>query len=238
MKSKEWTKEEEEILQQHYPKLKSKRRPNEVIWQELLAKLPGRSKFSCQVRASRLKASVKARWSSKEDMILQGIFSDTSARTIMAQLPGRSWEAILTRAKNLGLGDARWQGYLSMKATADRLGFSEQGMMRILEDMNVSLRIKAIDNKKGAKYQHKMIEWDTAVEAATEWLARETPRMAAKRMGLSGNLVARWVGQAGYTSPKRGRAVRLRPEVINEVVESRLKTWKPRPRKNKRIANG
>lgn len=237
MKSKPWTKEEERVIREFYPRIK-KGKKGIVVWDELLKRLPGRTKESCQVRASRLRVSVRAQWTVKEDEFLLNSYADYSARALMTALPGRSWNSIRIRAVNLGIQDTRWQGYFSMKATADKLGFSEDGLERILDDMGVTIRTRSVSDKKGSKFQHKVIEWDAAEQAVTDWLKLETPRQAAARWGLQGNLVVRWVTAAGHVSAKKGRAVRLDPGIIDEIIKTRKKTWKPRPRKNKRINHG
>lgn len=88
-----WSKEEDDILREHYPK----------IGPRVITMLPGRSKSACTSRANALKIKYLARnWSDDEDAILIEHFPKVGGG-VTALLPNRSGAACRIRAKKLGL---------------------------------------------------------------------------------------------------------------------------------------
>lgn len=227
-----WTEAEEAVIREYYPKLK--RKNHAKVWAELLARVPGRSKFACQVRANRLGIVVKKPWTEEEDDGLRQRWSDCSASTILRYLPGRSWNAVLLRAKNLGL-EGRWQGFMSLRVAANVAGYSVEGLQTILDVMHVPLQHKSAVTRSGKRSGvHKMVEYDEVVEAIENYNKLETPRQAGERWGVPGSQVAKWVLQAGLRAPKSGVVIRFPPETLDALIGEKKKTYKPRPRRKKK----
>jgi hypothetical protein len=228
MLTDKWSEEELDVIRELYPKLHKHPNPS-AVWDQILSRLPGRSKFACQVRANRIGVVAKRPWSPEEDEKLRQRWPDCSASTILQHLPGRSWNAVRLRAKKLRI-EGRWQGYVTMREAAEKIGYSTTTMYKIMAQMGVSAQVRAPRGKpRGA---HRVVELDVLIEAVEKYHEMETPRQAARRCGLNGQLVARWVKEAGLRAPRPGSPMLLMPATLDRIIRERLKTWKPRPRKN------
>lgn len=221
-----WTTEEEDVLRRLYPKLQKGN--SEKIWAKILKSLPGRSKYACQVRANRLRLVVKRPWTAQEDAIIRRRWAEGAATTMLRYLPGRTRLAIQYRAKRLGL-EGRWQGYVSVREAAEITGFSHDGLISVLDTMQVAVQLKGVTKKNRVqRYPHRVVELEAAEEAVKNYLKLERPYQAAARWKLNQDLVCRWVREAKLRDPNARHALRLPPEDYDRIINERLKTWKPR----------
>lgn len=105
-----WTPEEDARLRELVtrPLPGRARRLAPLVWPEVLAAFPGRTRDALQRRISVVRAAAglraKRTWTRDEDRTLRESWTEVARRTILARLPGRSWCAISQRAVHvLGL---------------------------------------------------------------------------------------------------------------------------------------
>lgn len=134
------------------------------------------------------------------------------------------------RAKRLGI-EGRWQGYATLRVAAEKMGYSTTAMDKIMARMGVIPQVKG-SRKSSRRGVHKVVELDVLVDAVEEYHKMETPKQAAQRWGLNGQLVARWVKESGLRTPRPGSPSIMLPTTLDAIIRTRIKTWKPRPRKN------
>lgn len=121
-----WEAWEEAIVAKFFPK-QTKRRF--VKWEKLLPRLNNRTRLAVlnHMRVIRLRDKTTGsfgpkHWSKRELQVLMSVWQLEAPRTIMCKLRGRNWHAILAKAREVGLGTAIPQGYLSTSQMARRLG--------------------------------------------------------------------------------------------------------------------
>lgn len=217
--SARWTEAEDAVLRRFYPRLKHKR-TSARTWAELLRRLPGRTRDGIRMRTDALGISVRRAWSPTEDATLRRLWSDTCVRTIRESLGGRSWHSIEARAIKLRL-EGRWQGYVSLAAAADRLGYDARALLRIFEIEGVQAVVRAPKHSEAG--QHRVVEWDAAQEAVQRWCAKETTRDASNRTGIPFKRLVPWLDAAGLMRREgTGFVNRLDPAAVDRVVAARL----------------
>ncbi len=141
-----WTEEEVAILRTFFPKEKTAQ----------VAKRLGRTWASVTYKVRTLGLTEKytsgTRWSVKECKNLCLGWNEYSARGLRKLLPGRTWAAIVCRAKKLGLGP-RLQGYITVPKAAQILGVDEAVVVKIIEEENVTyiFRRQVCSPPKGSK---------------------------------------------------------------------------------------
>lgn len=90
-----WTGAEIRKLVQHYPR---------SSWKQILEEIPRHSKIGIENKAWQLKIRRKgSSWAADEDKYLSENYYGTSKQEIMDVLVARTWEAIVTRAHELGV---------------------------------------------------------------------------------------------------------------------------------------
>lgn len=190
-----WTPAEDAILRARYKRLRrtSTRKAEAAA---LLRALPGRTRDAIANRAQKLGVTWRHAWTPAEDRTLRDLWPDTGARTIRQTLRGRSWTAIRARAFALGLG-ARWQGYVSIDAAATRLGYHSSLLHKILERYGVRVVLRGGKTERASRFANRVVLLDDAREAVEKWERTETPQESARRYGVSGSQMRRWLRDAG-----------------------------------------
>ena len=87
-----WTEEEDRIFCKYYP----------IEGTKVRFRLPGRTKFSCTLRANKLGIRTVEPWTKEEDDILRKYYLSEGAKSF-ARLPQRGERACYSRVQKLGL---------------------------------------------------------------------------------------------------------------------------------------
>ncbi len=127
-----WTPAEDALVAELLTPKSRRRVP--LDWPRILAALPGRTKAAIRQRrrATGVAPLAPARhWSAAEDRLLAACWQEDGKRTLLAKLPGRSWEAIYTRAGDLGMASIP-QGWVTFQAEARRCGFDRAQAVRVV----------------------------------------------------------------------------------------------------------
>ena len=169
------------------------------------------------------------RWTPAEDRKLLTMWGERSRRTVREALHPRTWDAIVDRVKVLGLplGPAGMQGYETIKAATIRTGYDRRQLLRILSAHGVNpvrCRTSSVTQPRTL-----FVEVD-AVDAAiaAEFAGFERVDDGARRHGLPGWLLLRWLRAAGEVPPAvPGKKPwhRVTPETVDRVVRER--GWLP-----------
>lgn len=131
-----WSPAEDAVIRRHFPPAVARRgrRRLPADWKAILRELPGRTKTSVRARrvALGLHHLAPARhWTPEEDRLLRDRWQEDGQRTLLKKLPGRSWEAIYTRAHDLGMSSIP-QGWAVLKSESIRLGFDRAQALRVV----------------------------------------------------------------------------------------------------------
>lgn len=200
-------------------------------WGPLLKRFPGRTKTSISCQISKTGCSQSLAWTREEDNILRDGWNDSSLRTLLSKLPGRSKMGLYERAKKLGLSAGPPQGMVSIKALSEdpKWGYDYYKTLKILRETGVVVRRFGYAGKKqGVRY----VDQIEAMEAAKEWEARrmqdlrsmEFPRNAAKRLRVRVETLWRWLTEAGLVPARSGstkRQFQALPEVFDRIALAR-----------------
>lgn len=175
-----WSKEEVAIVVSFFPK---RMRRQYVDWAKLLPLLNGRTRTSVlnHMRKLRLRGVVKGslgslEWTKSELKKLRAMWQFDAPRTIMQKLRGRNWAAIMLKARDLGLGTAIPQGYLSTCGMAAHLGVDYTVVRKIAEFSAIRPRIHY--GCKVPRSRLNAIRWvywptDDMEDACRKWLEYE-----------------------------------------------------------------
>lgn len=168
------------------------------------------------------------RWTEAEDRKLLALWGERSQRAVRAALPGRSWYAIVDRAKSHGcaIGAAGMQGYETVTAATVRTGYDRRALLRILTAHEVSF----VHHRTSHEGSHILFVEVDAVDAAiaAEFRDFECIDDGARRHGLPRWLLLRWLRAAGEVppaAPGRRPKNRVTPEATDRVVRDR--GWLP-----------
>jgi predicted DNA-binding protein (UPF0251 family) len=166
------------------------------------------------------------RWTAAETRALRDGWQDVGRATLLARLPGRTWCAVHTRARRLGLGMGVRQGHLTLRAAARVLGFHHQTLPRILAWAGVPVvrchglgRVRvAFAARQQRPHRWRTVDADDARAAVERWLAAETPTDAARRLGVPRRTLHDWVTRAGHRPAVPRGDLRLGPEVYDALA--------------------
>lgn len=178
------------------------------------------------------------RYTKKELELLKREWGEARPRTICAKM-GRSWSALRLKAGKMGLTAGIPQGYLSLTAAADAMGYSQSGFLaaiRRYEARKGAVVLKAHPfssvRAKGSKGRWSIIEIDIARRVTVEDHRWEAVAAAAKTRSLPPVTLRRWLLEAGVIQqpqPGHGRAVAYAESAVIDRVVVRNR-WRLRPR--------
>lgn len=172
-------------------------------------------------RAQRLSLRRRPRWTPREDKFLRDNWGDVDLAGLAKSL-GRSKLTIYWRAGKLGLPRGCPQGFEYLTAAAKRTGYEETQLRRILKWAGVELRRTLSRPDVGAASGYHCVvpfDVDTALAA---WHKTETIEVAARRHGLSGGTLKRWLREAvaaGEPMPPEPRKPRVQWRVLSETID-------------------
>lgn len=190
-----------------------------IDWPAVLKALPRRGKAGCESRRAELGLTRDPPpWPDKQRAILVRKFGRVSRATLMAMLPGRSWEAVLKearRAKVTGLPP----GKLMFAAAAAKFGYARATFRALCERHGVKLvAYTCCASRPGTKPQSYVGE-KACQRAVKADHALETVAHGADRTGVAVATLRAWMVAEGH--PVAGRAIRwtkFAPAVVDAVV--------------------
>lgn len=204
-----WTRAEEALLRRVYPKA---RRSADV-----LAHFPTRSWHSVHCHAKAIGLRFGRLWSPEEDAALKEMWPETGRRTILAKID-RSWVAVVHRANELGIVAQRWKGYATVTKAMKRAGYDRRLFNHVLaayaehfktlppcERSERPAPTTAVRGRAGAKKVIRVVDAQTAVDAAEWWESLETRAAAIRRIGAPVSSMAAAVRRAGLKMPPLDR---------------------------------
>lgn len=191
-----------------------------------------------QFRKNALKFSRHGKsWSMLEDEALK-LHWDLSQRAVVEALPQRSWIAIRTRARALGLPFGRPQGYESVSSAAARCGFTQGSFEKILSAMGVAT-FAGLTVKRHGKSKVRFVESEDATDATQRFLGLTTARcwfLSAKRT-LSLSRAYRRIAEARIAPEIRIGSLGFYREEDLAKVDLRRRDKKRLRLKKKKLAN-
>jgi transposase-like protein len=172
-------------------------------------------------RARRLGLVRKARWSTRDDAILQENWGDMDLRSI-AKVLGRTELTTYWRAGHLGLARGCPQGFEYLTAAAERTGYSTDQLRRVLKWAAVPLRrTMSRPDVHAPRTFHCVVPFDVD-EALASWHKTEPIDVAARRHGLDGATLKRWLRDArdaGTQMPPEPRKARVHWRIPSTTID-------------------
>jgi hypothetical protein len=182
----------------------------------------GRSKSAVFHRARRLGLLKNRRWTQADDAALRYAWGEGTLRYVAKKL-GRSPLTTYWRAQKLGLGLGCPDGYEYLTQAAERTGYTSTQLRRILRWAGIKVRRSMSRNPKTVgRVPHFVEPFDVDV-AVSRWLSTETVQHAARRYGVSGDTVRRWLEQAGregYRVPPKPQRFKAHWRVDSETIDA------------------
>ncbi len=228
MRGRRWTTEEDAALRDLYPRVRG---PAKV------AAATGHTLNAVRQRAALLGVRAKRQsrpWTAREDRLLTIEWGDVGTRVLKSKFPGRTWVAIVCRAKTLGLGSPA-QGHVSIDHAARVCGYSPTYMGKLIRALGVAVHPHPGGMLAGKRVcPRNLVDLDEVREAVVRHLSsdtRETLREAAARVGLTPPQVKERLRRAGLLPCiGRGLAARIEPADVDRAVAAWVKKPKgPRP---------
>ena len=226
-----WTEEEDAVIRRLYPKIHAVKPTARVrLRKELKKLLPNRSERSIAIRAWKLGVRNSYYWTPEEEAVLAEYWPDGGVRALRERLPNRNWAGMRAHAKRMGLPE-RWQGYVTIRQAAQRLGYDRKTVLAALNAANVSTYLRG--GKKAmstAKFRHRVVEWDEAQDAMLSWMAKGSPMVAAAEAGVPYRTLLDWLRAAEIHTPCRGRPIRVDEDELAAIIAKHKPAWEKRCR--------
>jgi hypothetical protein len=129
-------------------------------------------------------------WTEEEVRVLVREWHLVSVETLMQKLPGRTWQAIVRKARGLRLPFRVPQGHEALHRCALRQGVHVSVLRKALEAAGARIYTsypshwRKPHRRKKWSAKNRYVEIDEADRAASAWLALETLTEAARRLGV------------------------------------------------------
>jgi len=217
MNGRPWTPEEDARVRAAV----GKRRARGSVGWERLAREMGRTVAAVHARARTLGlARPGTRWTRAEDAVLRAKWCEVAMRVLRQHLPYRTTRAIIGRAAALGLGAMdRRQGLLSISAAAERAGYPEATLRRLLIRQEVPMHRVGVNLRAAPRSDVRHVEWEDVVAAIERDTQLESAKAAAARLGMCRTTLRVRLRAAGIVLA-RGVSARLAPEVFDQLVRA------------------
>lgn len=226
-----WTEEEDAVIRRLYPKIHAvKPTARAALKKQLKKLLPNRSERSVALRAWKLGVRNSYYWTPEEEAILAEYWPDGGVRTLRERLPNRNWAGMRAHAKRMGLPE-RWQGYVTIRQAAKRLGYDRKTVLAALDAANVSTYLRGGRKAMStSKFRHRVVEWDEAQDAMLSWMAKASPMVAAEEAGVPYRTLLDWLRAAEIHTPRRGCPIRVDEDELAAIIAKRKPAWEKRCR--------
>lgn len=214
----EWTDGEDEVIRRHY-------RSDGAA--AVAALLPRRSIGAVQHRASVLGCTARPDWSPSEDKQLLMLWESGRVLQYIATRLGRPLHGVYNRAVKLGLAVGCPRGFEYLSDAVARCGLnSTTQLRRILDWAGVAIHEGLYQPKRDASaraWHRHYVEPVAVDEAVAKWVRSETMQEAARRYGISGMIMRKWLLRAGVVEqrPRRMGPQRVETAVIDRVMRER-----------------
>jgi len=194
--------------------------------------LPGRSVTAVMKRARKLGLATHRRWTDLDYKRLRLLWGDGLSLETIAKKLGRTPKTTYWRAQHLGLPLGCPQGYEYLTAASERTGYDRTSLRIILRWAGVDV-YRAITREskprgrlKRHSFRHHYVDPDRVDEAVAGWLRTECVEAAARRIGVCGETIRRWLIDAGHTPPTKPRARwRVESAEIDRVAADGLRRF-------------
>jgi hypothetical protein len=203
-----------------------------INWGAVVKRFPTRTKASIYKQMSLHGMTRPVMWTSSEDETLRNSWNEVGNRVMAKRLPGRTLCGIYERARALGLRAGTPQGMVSVKSLAnDPLwGYDYYKTLRILKAHEVPTHRFGYTNPGKRPRGTLYVDRSDAREAAEAWeraiadqrVGKETPKEAAKRIGVRAHTLSEWLTDAGLLPPRDSGVKRIfwaAPEVYDAIAE-------------------
>lgn len=183
-----------------------------------LAALPDRTQSGIYGRVRALGILRQPPWTAAQDKLLAWHWGSRRLPGL-AEMLGRSPNAVARRAHELGLPTKKIPGHETLRDAAKRLGFSRTGLRSLLAYAGVYMTPAATVARKATR--RRTIDQLDADAAVARWMASENLTHAAEARGVDPKVLKRWMREAGYKPPRTHGHWRLPTADIDAVVAAR-----------------
>jgi len=172
------------------------------------AALPDRSVVALCHRARRLGLSRRRRWTPKDDAQLRALWNGDHDLEQIAARCGRSPATTYWRAQKIGLPLGCPDGWEHVTTACRRTGYDLSQLRRLLaaDGATVRVAITKRDVRNGQTRRTHIVPIREVDAAVAAWVEEEPVHVAARRLGLGGEALARRLRALGLEKPRRGKA--------------------------------
>jgi len=156
------------------------------------------------------------RWTRADVKVLRDLWGTLTLATIAERL-GRSPLTVYYFATKAGLQRGCPQGFEYLTAAAKRTGFDTGQLRVILAHAGVKLRVVMALPKKRPRHYH-VVSPDVVDDAVAAWMLLELLPHAARRLGVTREVLRSALIAAGHAPPPRKFTWRVLPHVADEAV--------------------
>lgn len=150
----------------------------------------------------------RRRWTAEEDDLLT-VLSGEMPLAALAERLARTPRALYNRAGDLGIPRGAPPGHETLTAAARRTGYAVPTLRTILRAAGAPLSAPLALPSKTTR-RSSVVEIAAVDRAVGAWLARETPKGAGRRLGMSAERVENALAAAGHVRPESARGTSWR----------------------------
>jgi hypothetical protein len=211
-----WTEREDQVLHKVYESKGYKR---------ACRALPHRTAGAVFHRAQRLGLKARRRWTSADDAQLRDLWESGIRLAAIAERLERTPITTYWRAQQLGLELGCPPGYEYLSHAAARTGYTATQLRPILRWAGVTIQVAHARPTK-ARHRRHVVEPEAVDDAIAAWHRTEPLESAARRLGVCGATLRRWLRAIGVVDEGRDRKCHWR--VRTEDVERAAAAWRAR----------
>lgn len=199
----------------------------------ILPMLPGRTKYAIWNRANKLGISIKGLWSDDEVIDLEYLWQSGKTIAEIAGEMGRTQLGVYQKARELGLpGQPLPDDCELVESATHRTGYDRKTLKKILDWAGVERLRPPVPRGRYRKVRagrkcRRVRSYaprghyanSTSIdEAIAAWQQTETVARVAKRIGVCGQTLRRWLVSAGYSRPGKKKSWRVTQEEVDRAV--------------------
>lgn len=210
-KFRPWTTAENQMVRDLYTELG----PDE------LARRLNRTTTAVEKKAGSLGVKRRRRWTPQDDRQLRELWGTASTETV-ARAMRRTPATTYWRARKLGLATGATFGREYLSAAAERAGFATASLKRVMRYADQPLH-RTASRPTGARRHYHAVEPADVDDAVQAWLESEDVYPAAKRHGICGETLQRWLREArasGFDVPPEPKRHKHRWRVPSATIDA------------------